>query len=478
MRTGLLTIGLALLGCGPSVVGPLAEGPSYGHFEVTAKSDALAALDQAVAWSVSVGGIAAYDVARVDEHTVKFTVQGHPTGGAAPIVVTARRTSVEIGTVGYAAPLEPKFARLVAFGASLTMGSQDASISQRSQLHGPAAIVARQMGAYLAIPLIKTGFLPSLVVGDIDPAKCRPKVADIFGTIGARATEELIPKLKDPSGNIAISKMRVDANLVATNVAIGGFRVAETVDGAKSFFGTILEHVIWDAKVDTAGLVNKPEQTQLDRVIALKPTIAISTDLIGNDYNNVNLYTDGIPDLAALTPVEELRASVKTLLKGLDATGAEVFLATGPDNTVLPMYPEKVAQLIAAGFSGADANDWLIALRARIAAYNDVLREEVKPYPRVHVVDLHQKVAAVLSQGVELGGKTLKPSPFGGLLSLDSMHFSDTGYAVLANTFIEDINAALNSKIPLVDLKDINATDLYSVEALQAAGITCAGTTN
>ena len=101
------------------------------------------------------------------------------------------------------------------------------------------------------------------MVGDIDPRRCRPTQPDIFATIGARAQVELVPKLKDPSGNIAISKMRVDPNLVATNVAIGGFRISETVGGAKSFFGTILEHVIWDAKVDTAGLVNASAQTQL-----------------------------------------------------------------------------------------------------------------------------------------------------------------------------------------------------------------------
>jgi len=478
MRTGLWAIVGTLAACGPAAVAPTAEGSSFGHFEVTAKSDALATLDPAIGWTASVGGIAAYDVTRVDATTVKLTVQGHPEGGTQPIVITARRTSVEVGTVRYAAPADARLSKLVAFGASLTMGSQDASVSQRSQLHGPAAVVARQMGSYLALPLLKPGFLPSLVTADIDPVRCRPSVADIFGTIGARAQTELMPKLKDQAGNIVIGKMRVDPNLVATNVAIGGFRVAETVDGAKSFFGVILEHVLWDTKVDAAALINPPAETQLDRIAALKPTIAFSTDLIGNDYNNVNLGTDGIPDLTALTPVEELRASLKVLLQRLDATGAEVFIATGPDNTVLPMYPEKVAKLKAAGFPEADASGWLTAIRARIVAYNQVLREEVKAYPKVHLVDLHAKVATVLSQGVDLGGKVLKPSPFGGLLSLDSMHFSDTGYAVLANIFLEEINATLGTRIPLADLKAIHATDLYSVEALQAAGITCAGTTN
>jgi lysophospholipase L1-like esterase len=381
--------------------------------------------------------------------------------------------------VRYAAPKDPRFARLVTFGASLTMGSQDASISQRSQLHGPAAVIARQLGTHLAIPMLKPGFLPSLTPSDIDPLTCRPKNRDIFGTIGTRAQEELIPKLKDQAGNIVLAKLRVDPQLESTNLAIGGFRIGETVSGANSLFGTILEHVVWNPKVDGVGLVSHPEDTQLERLVELQPTIALSTDLIGNDYNNVNLFTDGVPDLSALTPVEELRASLRVLLAQLDATGAQIFLATGPDNTVLPMYREKVAALRAAGFSEADSTGWLQAMRDRIAAYNQVLREEVAAYPRVHLVDLHAKVAVVLAEGVQLeDGKKLLPSPFGGLLSLDTMHFSDTGYAVLANLFLEEINAALGTNVPLVELAPINASDAYSVEALQAAGISCAGTPN
>lgn len=477
MRT-LLLVCVVLAACGPPVVPPLAEGTSFGHFEVTVRSEALSALDPSAPWSASVGGIAAYDVTRLDERSVRLTVQGHPAAGDQPVVISARRVEVEVGTVRYVTPADPRFSRLVAFGASLTMGSQDASISQRSQLHGPAAVVARQLGAYLAMPLLKPGFLPALTPADIDPVTCRPRQADIFGTIGARAQVELLPKLKDAAGHLDISRLRVDPKLEATNLAIGGFRISETVSGANSLFGTLLEHVVWDPKVDDVALVEHPAQSQLERVVALQPTLALSTDLIGNDYNNVNLHTDGVPDLAALTPVEELRASLRVLLARLDETGAEVFLATGPDNTVLPMYPEKVAALRAAGFSEAESTGWLLALRARIDAYNAVLREEAAAYPRVHVVDLHAKVATVLAEGVDLGGRVLAPAPFGGLLSLDSMHFSDTGYAALANMFLEELNATLGTNVPLEDLSSVNATDAYSVEALRAAGLGCAGTAN
>jgi hypothetical protein len=53
----------------------------------------------------------------------------------------------------------------------------------------------------------------------------------------------------------------------------------------------------------------------------------------------------------------------------------------------------------------------------------------------------------------------------GGLTSLDGLHPSDTGYALIANVAIAKLNAAFAAGItPLsdADITAINATDLYS----------------
>lgn len=53
----------------------------------------------------------------------------------------------------------------------------------------------------------------------------------------------------------------------------------------------------------------------------------------------------------------------------------------------------------------------------------------------------------------------------GGLTSLDGLHPSDTGYALIANVVIAKLNASFNAGIaPLTDaqISAINATDLYS----------------
>lgn len=47
----------------------------------------------------------------------------------------------------------------------------------------------------------------------------------------------------------------------------------------------------------------------------------------------------------------------------------------------------------------------------------------------------------------------------GGFFSLDGLHPTNTGYALLANVFIDRMNAALNTKIADVDVSAVAAVD-------------------
>lgn len=51
------------------------------------------------------------------------------------------------------------------------------------------------------------------------------------------------------------------------------------------------------------------------------------------------------------------------------------------------------------------------------------------------------------------------------------MHFTDTGYAMFANLFLETINEALGTEVPLIDLDPIAASDAGSPSAIAAAGL-------
>jgi hypothetical protein len=50
----------------------------------------------------------------------------------------------------------------------------------------------------------------------------------------------------------------------------------------------------------------------------------------------------------------------------------------------------------------------------------------------------------------------------GGLSSLDGLHPSNTGYALIANVFIDQLNASYNLGIPDVNVAAVYATDPYA----------------
>lgn len=129
--------------CGPAVEPSPSRGASFGHFPVRVQRPEFGALEGRL--SVTVGGVAAYQVVREDARTVSFTVQGAESPGPQEVIVSSRARSISGGTLVYEPPSDPRFSRLVAFGASLTMGSQDASITIHSQTHGPAAQLARAL---------------------------------------------------------------------------------------------------------------------------------------------------------------------------------------------------------------------------------------------------------------------------------------------------------------------------------------------
>ncbi|MFT3842565.1 MAG: SGNH/GDSL hydrolase family protein [Myxococcaceae bacterium] len=470
MRRVLL---LLVVGCGPAVSVTPARGSSFGHYPVVVKADALKGVREPL--SATVGGIAAYDVHRIDDETVSMVVQGHPAAGKQPIVISGHGVPVPAGELEYLPPLDARFQSLVAFGASLTMGSQDASVGRHSQLAGPSALIAKQAGAYLGLPLFKEGFMASVQATDYDATTCKLKSGDIFAGLGTRVQNELLPKITDQDGNVLLWKMREDPDLVSSDVAIGGERITSVVGHAPDLLGMVLEHVVWDPRAQGNALVNPPMATQLDRVKALKPTVLFASDLIVNDYNNVDLTGAGIPDLSTVTSEAEFTTALDDVLATADATGADVFLATGPDITVLPRYSDKVAALKAAGFSDADATSWVTELSAKIDRFNLILMQQTASHPKVHVVDMHQKVIDIEANGADVGGDHLTIDPLHGLLSLDSMHFSDTGYALLANGFIDEMNKVLGTNIPEVDAAAVHAEDPYSVPQLRMSGLPCAG---
>jgi len=75
------------------------------------------------------------------------------------------------------------------------------------------------------------------------------------------------------------------------------------------------------------------------------------------------------------------------------------------------------------------------------------------------VVDLYCLIDTLHAKGYKIGDATLTTDFLGGLFSLDGLHPTNTGYAIMANQFIQTMNTAFRTKIPLANVPEVAATD-------------------
>ncbi|MEP6925396.1 MAG: hypothetical protein ABI954_13090, partial [Pyrinomonadaceae bacterium] len=99
------------------------------------------------------------------------------------------------------------------------------------------------------------------------------------------------------------------------------------------------------------------------------------------------------------------------------------------------------------------------AVRTAVNNYNTVIAAKVAEKNGV-LVDTNALISGIKANGYPLGdGRVLRNSFLGGLFSLDGVHPTNTGYAIIANEFIRRINARYNSNIPPVNVLAVANAD-------------------
>lgn len=68
-------------------------------------------------------------------------------------------------------------------------------------------------------------------------------------------------------------------------------------------------------------------------------------------------------------------------------------------------------------------------------------------------------VNTLATEGIKVNKTRLTTEANGGLFSLDNIHPTDVGYAILANEFIKTINGRFRTRIQPVDLETVALTD-------------------
>ncbi len=457
---------LALLAaCGPTIETLSESRSAFGYYEVGFDLSGAGVAPEEVE-ALSLGGVDTYGL-RAEGDLLYATVQGMAGGGPAD-------AALEVG--GEALCFEAAFtfdappealSPAVAIGASLTSGVQSAVPSGRGTLAGAGAQIARALGLYLPQPVLVDGLMAELGPADFGPPPgC--EAPDFYSHLAAEVLTSLAA-LEGSDGETDYTLGRLNPATAPYNLAVPASNVGEVLRGVEEDdFG---EQYITHLLLEPSAALDEPVTTsQLERLEALAPRLIVAPDLLANDV--IDAVTGSSLDPEAVHPLEEVRPALEELVQRLAATGAWVFLSNAPKATVLPAAQDLARAMLA---EDPDAEEAIAALLGEIdretGELNQALEEIAAGYDNVVVVDLYARIEEIERGGVVVGGEQLTIEKFGGLLSLDGLHFSDTGYALMAQLTLDAIAAATGVGAAPIDLEAVMAADPFSPAALRAAGL-------
>jgi hypothetical protein len=438
------------------------HAPLFGQTDVTITGDFAALGDVSY---FSVGGVQVINP-RWSGSSVTVTLQGAPKPGRYDVVIRGNHgITIQHGIFTYdPSPTVGKKDTWMAFGASFTQGTESNGINQHTQTMGVSGQIAKAAGVFLGLPLFTPQVTPPLQPGDF-----YPDCTQIPNT-GAGASTLTSVTTSPSTGYFDLRYARLDWTLKNRNVAVGGAKVNDILNGAH---GTIalLAHIVNDPDIDYSDAVAPETTSQIDRVVALDPDVGFTTDLLGNDIDQAVTQPDDL-DPTLITPVDEVAPLLQTMMQRLGALHGQYFIANMPSLTFVPHVRALRKRLVDAGKDTTAFDAKAAQIDSMTDQYNQALTDAVAPYPNLHIVDFKAYVAEVKG-GTTVGGERLTVDSWGGMLSLDDLHLTDTGYGLYAQKFIDAINAVEHTAIPPIDIDAVHAADALAPAKTRAAGYTC-----
>lgn len=368
----------------------------------------------------------------------------------------------------------PSFSNSVLIGDSLSAGFQNGSLLDSQQPNGWASLVATQAGFNLTLPLIAPPGAPA-VLQLVNPGP-PPVVQQASGTTTGRDHPTVQP----------------------TDLAVPGHTLNDLINDAPAVVPTSDEEIITSLVL---GFPLGNNKSQMNEAIQLNPTALFVW--IGNDDA---LQADEAGTPSAMTSVASFTQEFQLLLSTLHAqTTATLLVANIPDVTVVP-YLSPAASIIAqvaeeTGLSqttvatdlGLQDGDLVNAtglsevqsaaaaiqqgqtpspltdagfldaaeitqVQSTVDQYNAAIAQEVSTVGAV-LVDIHTLIENLQQGGATINNYKATTAFLGGLFSLDGLHPTNTGYALIANQVIDGMNASLKTAIPDVDVSAIAAAD-------------------
>ncbi|HEV8325590.1 MAG TPA: hypothetical protein VG389_28535 [Myxococcota bacterium] len=495
-----------------------ADGNQFGDYLVTVTADQplFAGLDVEDI-TVRVGDNRLIFMSVLSDTTIEGSSQGHPSpadDNSADFTVDVRVDvpgfyALAADAFTFHPPLDPLFNDFWAVGASFTAGFQSNSLNAPAQLMGPAAQIARAVGAYFPQPLaVGEGVPPAFTLADVNPLTGEVEINKV------EAFQKLFPLLAATGGTF--EKLRADPYIFPHNLAVPGGVVRHILNGTNGdpfhpldiFIQAPFEHFL------SSIMLPSP----VENLEIYHPTVVIGgidfygNDILGGDDTPVPSIHDDLVDL--FRRMAELPGSPPFFVLTL------VDVNSVPENS---FEQDERYETLRANNALVDAAALVNGERAA-AGYP----------PRIFIGDFFSPafrlIEEPLGNAISFGGETLvvwgcdtPDDPAGtctttmqtvngennglvvladgtrmvygldraeGIISLDGLHFTNTGYGILSNETIALVNASvgpaapdpanrlLGADVAPLDLESVVASDPLSplnmaatADALRASGV-------
>lgn len=377
------------------------------------------------------------------------------------------------------------FTTTVFLGDSLTAGYQSGSLLDTQQVHGWAPLVAAQAGFNIVLPLIAAPGAPNVLqLISVGPP---PVIVPAKGTTTGRDNFAAQP----------------------TDLAVPGALLNDVLNTVPLVIPTTGQQQITQLVLGFPGLGYGQAYSQATFAVKAQPTTIFLW--IGN---NDALVADLTGTPASMTSVANFTSQYQALMQVLTTqTSAHLVIANIPDVTAVA-YLQPAASILAqysAGTSlpvatlsailGITAGDLVtpeglseiplilggkqkgpisdagvltaaevLTVQAQVKAFNQVIAQQAQGAGAT-LVDINALFAQVTTSGLTIDGYTGTAGFLGGVFALDGIHPTNTGYAVVANKFIDTMNASIGTKIADVNLSAVAATDpLWPPNLLKTTG--------
>jgi len=364
------------------------------------------------------------------------------------------------------------FTSVYYLGDSLTAGFQSDSLIDTSQPHGWAPLVATQIGFPIALPLIAPPGAPNqLTLVSLSPLV----LGELAGTTTGRDDFTLQPTNVAVPGALTNDVLNTLPLLAPTT---GQEQLNQLVLGYPGFgYGVIKSQAQQAAAANPTTIflwignndVLVADETGMPS--SMTPLATFTTEyqqLIAYLQANADahLVIANIPDVTAvpyLTPAVEVLAEasaetgvpVANLSALLGIQAGDLVNPTGTAEIPLILAGAQAGPITDAGFLSAAE---VVTVQAQVTAFNQVIAASAKSAGAT-LVDINALFAQTAANGITENGIPGTTTFLGGVFSLDGIHPTNTGYAVIANTFIDTINTSLSKTYPEVNVAAIAAVD-------------------